>query len=158
MNSSEAGQAGTAAPHAHPASWFPPSFGSCMPWILRKVHQHKLSAGGRGFPGLPTGSCSLPVKMHKTSQDWRLQRDFTFYLTWKAVLLKAERTASAGASQKCPESPPPTDTWPMKGSASIQVLPYKHQQHLGKGTRKFLLSRSLLPHSQGLPQRSVNAG
>lgn len=119
MNSPKAAQARTAAPqaalpHSYPTPWFSPSSGFCMPWILRKVQKHKLSAGGRGFPGFPTGSCSCSCENAQNFGRLKVTATFYFCLMWKVVLLKAERTASARASQKSPESPPPTDTWPIK--------------------------------------------
>lgn len=102
MNALQAAQARTAAPQAHPAPWFPPSFGFCMPWIMRKVHQHKLSAEGRGFPGLPTGSCSRSCEY--AQHFWRLKVTARFYFlsdVENCVIEGREKSLS----QSIPEEP-----------------------------------------------------
>lgn len=107
MNSPQAAQAGTAAPqaappHSHPAPRFPPSFGFCMPWILRKVHEHKLSARGRGFPGLPTGSCSHSCKNAQNPQRLKVTERFYFFSDVKSCVIEGRENS---LSQSIPEEP-----------------------------------------------------
>lgn len=83
--------------HLHfPQLWF------VQPWILRKVHQHRLSAGGSGFPGLPMGSCSRSCGNAQNFHRLKATARFYFLSDVKSCVAEGRENS---LSQSIPEEP-----------------------------------------------------